>query len=154
MTIDTSKIARKEMRELLLHWDSQRSEIGLPRIENMSPVDIAPFLKNVMLVEVEQHSQRILYRQVGEDLTKVYGERIEGAYLDEMPKRFRRFAEPAYREMLDDPKPRYARFRFVENWWVATYERLMLPLLAMDEDRVAELIVAIYPKITPKADAA
>lgn len=154
MTVDTSNIAREEMRELLLHWDSQRGPQGIPRIDDMSPVDIAPYLKNVMLVEVEEHTQRLRYRQVGEDLTKVYGKRIEGAYLDEMPARFRKFAEPAYREMLADPKPRYARFRFVENWWIATYERLMLPLLAMDEDRVAEMIVAIYPKITPKADAA
>lgn len=154
MTINKSKIARQEMRELLSHWERQRSPAGLPRIETMSPLDIAPYLQNVMLVEIEQHTLRVRYRQVGEDLMRVYGQRIEGAYLDEMPLRFRKFATPAYREMLADPKPRYARFRFVENWWIATYERLMLPLVAMEEDRVAELIVAIYPTITVKADAA
>ena len=154
MTVDTSSMARREMRELLLHWESQCRSDGIPHIETMAPVDIAPYLQNIMLVEVEQHTQRLRYRHVGENLTRVYGEQIEGAYLDEMPLRFRKFAEPAYREMLADPKPRYARFRFVENWWIATYERLMLPLLAMDEDRVAELVVAIYPTIIPKADAA
>lgn len=154
MIIDKSHIARDELRALLAFWEDQRGEGQLPRLDMMSPVDLAPYLANLMLVEVEEHSQRVRYRQVGEDLTRIYGKRVEGEYLDQMPGRFRRFAEPAYREMLEQPRPRYAKFRFVENWWIATYERLMLPLLAMDEDRVTEIIVAIYPKVVPKAGRA
>ena len=147
MKPDPSKIGRSELRELLSLWNARCVGDDIPRIETVSPVDITPYLRNVMLVEIEESTGRIRYRQVGEELARFYGERVDGTYLDEMPGRFRRFAEPAYREVLSSREPSYARFRFVENWWIASYERLMLPLLAMEEDRIAELIVAIYPKV-------
>ncbi len=148
MLPDPTEIARSELRELYSFWQAQCGPEEMPRIETVSPVDITPYLPNVLLVEIEETTDRIRYRQVGEELTRFYGERVDGAYLDEMPGRFRRFAAPAYQEVLKTGRPTYAQFRFAENWWIATYERLMLPLLAMEEDRIAELIVAIYPRIS------
>jgi hypothetical protein len=150
--VETAGIARAELREILSYWHDKRGGGSLPRIDAMSSRDLGPYLRNVMLVEIEPGTERFRYHTVGEGVLDLYRRQIDGKYLDEMPDRYRRVAEPAYREVVEEPYPRYARFRFAETWWVATYERLMLPLAALDGDRVAQLLVGIYPRDAASPD--
>ena len=153
MPIDRTKIKREELLDILEIWDEIRGVRDMPREGEMGPIELAPFLQNLMLVDIHHPGPRIQYKQVCLELERVYGKTISGTFLDEMPKMFRRFAEPAYTEILDDKQPSFAKFRFVERFWIATYERLMLPLGNPRNDRVSEIIVAIYPKIKAKTKA-
>jgi hypothetical protein len=153
MQLDRTKIKRVELLDILDVWDELRGERDMPREGEMGPIELAPFLQNLMLVDVHYPGPRIQYKQVGLELERVYGKTISGKFLDEMPKMFRRFAEPAYTKVLDEKEPSFAKFRFVERFWIATYERLMLPLHNPRSGRVSEIIVAIYPKIKAKTKA-
>ncbi len=144
MNFDASRIRRPELRQLLRIWEARREAAGPPRKTRFAPVDVAPFLSNMLFVEVLGDS-RLRYREVGVELQRIYGEDVTDRYLDEMPRLFRSFAEPAYREVIARREATYGDYRFVRNWWIASYERLMLPL-ADAEANVTEVAVAIYPR--------
>ncbi|EDP63095.1 hypothetical protein BAL199_29997 [alpha proteobacterium BAL199] len=138
------------MRDILLLWEEARSDKRRPPlVAQFAPTELTPFLSHMIFAEVEADTSRIRYRAVGVELSRIYGEDLAGRYLDEMPRLFRTFAEPAYRDVLDRRDATYGSFRFVENWWIATYERLMLPLVDAD-GRIVEIAVAMFPRITKR----
>lgn len=146
MAVDQAKIRRQELRDLLGIWTSKRQGESLPAKTQFAPVDVTPYMANMLFVEVLGSRPRFRYREVGVELIRVYGQDFSDRYIDEMPTLIRTFAEPAYREVIEARGPTHGVFRFVENWWIATYERLMLPLIDADGS-VIEVAVAIYPRI-------
>lgn len=149
MTVDPSAIRRPELRELLLVWESRRQAGGPPQKDRFAAVDVAPMMSNMLFVEVIGSRPRFRYREVGVELIRIYGDDFTDRHIDEMPRLFRTFAEPAYREVLAARDATHGSFRFVQNWWIATYERLMLPLVD-GHGTVVEVAVAIYPRIQPR----
>jgi len=149
MSVDPAVIRRAELRELLDFWESRRESGGPPSKARFAPVDVAPYLSNMIFAEVEPASARIRYREIGVALTRIYGTDVADRYLDEMPRLFRTFAEPAYRDVVARRDATYGSFRFVQDWWIVAYERLMLPLVGADGS-VVEVAVAIYPRIAPR----
>ena len=145
MALDSSKIQRSELRRLLQAWEASRPPGGLPPRRLFAPVDVAELMANLMFVEVIGSRPRFRYREVGVALIKVYGSDFTDRYIDEMPRLFRTFAEPAYREVMLKREATHGSFRFVQNWWIATYERLMLPLVD-DDGIIVEVAVGIYPR--------
>lgn len=145
MTVEPAQILRPELRRLLQHWETARSGDGLPSRARFAPVDVADLLSHMLFVEVIGSRPRFRYREVGIELIRIYGSDFTDRHIDEMPRLFRTFAEPAYREVLSARGPTHGSFRFVQNWWIAAYERLMLPLV--DEDgTICEVAVGIYPR--------
>lgn len=146
MTVDPAIVRRPELRELLALWQSCRDGPGPPAKARFAPVDVAPYLSNMLFVEVSGSRPRLRYREVGVELIRIYGSDFSNCHIDEMPALVRRFAEPAYHEVIAARDVTHGVFRFVQNWWIVTYERLMLPLVDRD-GVVTEVAVAIYPRI-------
>ena len=140
MPVDPSSIRRPELRDLLQIWEARLEGAALPRKARFAPVDVSEFMANMLFVEVSGQPPRFRYREVTD------------RYLDQMPVLFRTFAEPAYREVIQTRDATYGAFRFVENWWIATYERLMLPL-TNDGGEIVEVAVAIYPRFVARESA-
>ncbi len=152
MPVDPSSIRRPELRDLLQIWEARLEGAALPRKARFAPVDVSEFMANMLFVEVSGQPPRFRYREVGVELTRIYGKDVTDRYLDQMPVLFRTFAEPAYREVIQTRDATYGAFRFVENWWIATYERLMLPL-TNDGGEIVEVAVAIYPRFVARESA-
>lgn len=150
--VSPSQIKRSELRELLSFWMAHVDGGTLPEVSRMPPDELTPYLANLIYAEIEKDTDRIRYRQVGEDLVAVYGRNLDGVYMDDMPRRFRAYALPAYQAVLRRRQPVYGEFRFLKKLWFVTYERLMLPLRADGEDRIAEIVVGIYPRIGPRSE--
>lgn len=146
MTVDPASVRRPELRELLALWEARRHDSGPPERLRFAPVDVAPFMSNMLFVEVSGSRPRLRYREVGVELIRIYGSDFSDRYIDEMPTLVRRFAEPAYHEVIAARDATHGVFRFVQNWWIVTYERLMLPLVDRD-GTITEVAVAIYPRI-------
>lgn len=146
MTVDPATVRRPELRELLALWEARRHGNDPPGKLQFAPVDVAPFMSNMLFVEVSGSRPRLRYREVGVELIRIYGSDFSDRYIDEMPALIRRFAEPAYHEVIAARDATHGEFRFVQNWWIVTYERLMLPLVDRD-GAVTEVAVAIYPRI-------
>lgn len=151
MTLDPSVIRRPELRRLLQAWEAARDGAELPPRARFAPVDVAEQMANMLFVEVVGNRPRFRYREVGVELIRIYGSDFTDRYIDQMPRLFRTFAEPAYREVLERRTATHGSFRFVRNWWIATYERLMLPL-ADAEGSVVEVAVGIYPRFWRRVD--
>lgn len=151
MPVEPSEIRRPELRYLLQVWETSRLGGELPLRHRFAPVDVADLMSNLLFVEVIGSRPRFRYREVGVELIRIYGSDFTDRYIDEMPRLFRTFAEPAYREVIAGRDATHGSFRFVQNWWIATYERLMLPLLD-DDGAIAEVAVGIYPRFQRRED--
>lgn len=148
MSLDASQLHRPELQELLSLWENGRRGRGIPAVGGLCPVDVAPFLAHIVIVEVEERTDRIRFLQMGRELTPIFGDDLVGQYLDEMPLGLRGHVEETYRVMVADRVPQYAEFEVAGDSWVVIFERLMLPFRDQATDRVAGAMVAIYPRIS------
>ncbi|WPZ32523.1 PAS domain-containing protein [Thalassobaculum sp. OXR-137] len=148
MAIDTSQLTRTELWQLLTLWRNGRHGRDIPAVGGLCPVDVAPFLGHIVIVEVEERTDRIRFLQMGRELTPVFGEDMVGRYLDQMPLALRGHVEESYRTMMAERAPQYAEFEVAGDSWMVIFERLMLPFCDPATDRVAGAMVAIYPRIS------
>ena len=111
----------------------------------------------MVMVEIEDRTDRVRFLQVGRQLTPILGDDLEGRYLDTLPKGLRVNVEQTYKTMLAERAPQYAEvqtlvdgmtFEVAGDDWVVLFERLMLPFCDGETGRVAGAMVAIYPRIS------
>lgn len=138
------------LKDLLVYWETQRRGRPMPLAGDLSLVDLAFILPNLLLVEVEHEPRRYRYRRVGVELERIYGSSVEGMYIDQMPGfMYRRIATRAYAEVVDRGEPVCRIQSFVMVSWFAKYERLLLPL-SETGGRVDVVLGAIVPEFGPK----
>ena len=137
------RIGDGRMVELYDYWSDKRAGEAMPSRTDVDLLDLPAQLPNLFLVEVEHSPRRYRYRVVGTNLTEVLQENIAGRYVDEMPWLFRRYAEPAYAEVLDAAAPQYREIRIFRTLWRARYRRLLLPLGTPD-DPIDMVLGCIY----------
>jgi hypothetical protein len=122
------RIGDGRMLEVFDYWNDKRGDKTMPARTDIDLLDLPSQLPNLFLVDVETAPRRYRYRVVGSNLTDVLRENLAGRYVDEMPWLFRRYAEPAYQEVLDSVQPQYREISIIRMLWRARYRRLMLPL--------------------------
>jgi len=153
MTVNRDEPRRRELWELLDIWDGARRGGRMPTTGSFGPIELAPFMQNLIVTQVIWPGPRFRYDMVGDELERIYGSRVSGRLLSEMPRKFRRFVEPAYREVVETKAPTFNKFRFMKSFWIASYERLMLPVGDARGFHVVEIIVAIYPSFSLRGGA-
>jgi hypothetical protein len=138
------EIGHPELRELHRHWEARRGERAMPSRADMDPVELPrSLLANLFLVDVEENPRRYRYRLVGTALTGVMKRELTGRYIDEMPLLFRKFALPAYAEVMERGAPAYREVNAIEALWRIRYKRLLLPL-SEDGARINMILGAIF----------
>ena len=134
------EITHPELRELHQHWEARRGTRPMPARADFDPVELPrALLPNLFLVDVEEEPRRFRYRLVGTELTAVMKRELKGLYIDEMPFLFRKFALPAYAEVMERAAPTYRQINALEALWRIRYERLLLPL--SDDGRRINMIL-------------
>lgn len=121
-------ITHPKLQELFDYWQDKRGDRPMPRRLDIDPIDLRQMLPHIFLVDVETGAQRFRYRLVGTELTTIMGRELKGAYIDEMPFLFRKFALPAYEEVISRRAPCYKEINALEAFFTIRYKRLMLPL--------------------------
>ena len=138
------EIGHPALRELHGYWEARRGERAIPSRADMDPVELPrPLLPNLFLVDVEEGPRRFRYRLVGTELTGVMRRELTGRYIDEMPFLFRKFALPAYAEVMERAAPTYREINAIEALWRIRYKRLLLPL-SEDGARINMILGAIF----------
>lgn len=122
------RIGDGRMVELYDYWDGKRGDRAMPSPVDIDLLDLPIQLPNIFMVDVEQSPRRYRYRAIGTNLTEILKEDLTGRYIDEMPWLYRRYAEPAYGELIASGQPQYKEIRIFRQLWRARYRRLMLPL--------------------------
>jgi hypothetical protein len=123
-------INHPELAKLFRYWDRKRGARPMPARADILPEELPGLLGNLFMVDVVRDGgePRFRYRLVGTALTAVMDQELTGKFVDEMPLLFRKFALPAYREILRAGRPTYKETNVFESLWVVRYKRLMLPL--------------------------
>jgi hypothetical protein len=138
------EIGHPALRDLHRYWEARRSGRAMPSRADMDPVELPrALLPNLFLVDVEGSPPRFRYRLVGTELTAVMRRELRGRYIDEMPFLFRKFALPAYAEVMARAAPTYREINAIEALWRIRYKRLLLPL-SEDGARINMILGAIF----------
>jgi len=137
-------VSHPELAALLSYWERRRGERAMPSRADMDPVELPRrLLPNLFLVDVEAAPRRYRYRLVGTELTAVMRRELKGQYIDEMPFLFRKFALPAYAEVMERRCPVYREVNAIEALWRIRYRRLLLPL-SSDGEEIDMILGAIF----------
>jgi len=125
-----------QLAQLFRYWDRKRAGREMPSRADIRPEELGGLLGNLFMVDVlrEGGVLRLRYRLVGTALTAVMQQELTGKYIDEMPFLYRKFAMPAYREILRARRPTYKETNAFEGWLVIRYKRLLLPLSSNGDD--------------------
>jgi hypothetical protein len=123
-------IHHPELAKLFRYWDRKRGARSMPARADILPEELPGLLGHLFMVDVVRDGAepRFRYRLVGTALTAIMDQELTGKFVDEMPLLFRKFALPAYREVLRAGRPTYKETNVFESWFVVRYKRLMVPL--------------------------
>lgn len=127
-------LACKDPTLLAIHryWLDKRGDRLFPSRADIDPVDLAPHLGNLVLIDVEQEPLRLRYRLIGTSITRAMDRDSTGKYYDEI------YAEPllgqiyaSFRWMIEHRRPlRTFGEAFYPDRNFYEYETLNLPLAA------------------------
>jgi hypothetical protein len=129
-------INHPQLAQLYRYWDRKRGTREMPARRDILPEELGPLLANIFMVDVVREAAQIRYRYrvVGTALNAIMDQEMTGKFIDEMPFLYRKFALPAYREILRARRPTYKETNAFEGWLVIRYKRLMLPLSTNGND--------------------
>jgi len=139
-------INHPKLAQLYRYWDRKRGERAMPTRHDILPEEMGGLLGNLFLVDVVRTDDavRFRYRLVGTALTAIMDQELTGTFIDQMPFLYRKFALPAYREILRAGRPTYKETNAFEGWLVIRYKRLLLPLASPDGARIDIVLGGIY----------
>lgn len=130
-------ISHPQLSQLFRYWDRKRGSREMPSRADVRPEELGGLLGNLFMVDVVRdggNTARFRYRLVGTALNAIMDQEMTGRFIDEMPFLYRKFALPAYREILRARRPTYKETNAFEGWLVIRYKRLMLPLSSNGDD--------------------
>ncbi|MBI3516420.1 MAG: PAS domain-containing protein [Proteobacteria bacterium] len=138
-------IDHPQLAQLYRYWDRKRGDRAMPARRDILPEELSGLIGNLFMVDVVRDDgyTRFRYRVVGGALTAVMDQELTGKFIDQMPFLFRKFALPAYREILRVGRPTYKQTNAFEGWLVIRYKRLLLPL-SSDGNQIDIVMGGIY----------
>lgn len=133
------------------YWDGKRHGRSMPSRVDIDPLELKPFLPQLVLLDVEGDPPRFRYRLVGTEVTQVRrglsSSDPTGKFVDSVTHHQGTSAVLAhYRRVVDERKPSIETGTYEpsqERPWTR-FSRLVLPLSA-DDVAVNMLLVALVP---------
>lgn len=118
------------------YWLEKRGDRLFPSRADIDPLDLAPQLGNVVLIDVEQSPLRLRYRLIGTRITHVMNRDSTGKYYDALyPEPLLKAIYDSFRWMIEHRRPlrTYGEAFYPDKNFYA-YEALNLPLAANGSD--------------------
>lgn len=81
--VERSEITSRLIPGIEAHWQRLRGERAMPRRDEIDPVELAPWLPYVSIVEIHEDPFRVRYRVVGTEVARIIGEDFSNRWLDE-----------------------------------------------------------------------
>ena len=119
-----------ELKRLYTYWVAKKGGRLAPARADIDPLEIAPLLPHVTLIDIERAPLRFRYRLVGTEIVNNVGEDFTGRYLDTLLRLTHRDVMAAeLARVVESAEPAgnlwdYAR----HDGRHVRYERLVLPL--------------------------
>src|SRR5581483_7413897 len=98
------------------YWDAKRGGRDMPSRDDLDPVEMAPYLGHVFLIDVESNPRRFRFRLIGTEIVLSYGRELTGKYTDAVtPPSYREMIERHYAQAVDERRPLAHRMTFRED---------------------------------------
>jgi hypothetical protein len=141
----------QRLRAIHAYWDGKRRGRLMPSRADIDPLELKPYLPQLVLLDVEGDPPRFRYRLVGTEVTRVRQGLVKsdptGEFVDAVTHHQGTAAVLAhYRRVVAERKPSTDAGTYVpsrERPWVR-FSRLVMPLSA-DDSTVNMLFVALMP---------
>lgn len=140
--LERSEITSRLIAAIEGHWNTLRGERAMPRRDEIDPVDLAPWLPYVSMMEVHYDPFRVRYRVVGTEVARIVGEDFSNRWLDETGWGAQSIALNTllYTKLAESMRPVYGlstvSFASREDW---IFEWVLLPL-STDAQRVTHCL--------------
>lgn len=146
--IDTDmpfEIPEPRLRSLYSYWHSKMHGESLPGRSDIDPLEMKPWLGNLMLIEFHGDVSSYQIRLDGTNLEHYYGTRRTGFGVEKLTSEDEReLLMSQYGTVLDEKRPAYYEAEFTNSDGVFSRQaKLILPLSA-DKERVDMVLVGIY----------
>lgn len=142
--IDGQLRRHPRLRDLHRLWDEKRGERSMPKWSDFDPVEMAPWLGNLHLVEVESDPGRFRYRIYGTNVARKIGCELTGCAVDERPDEVARILSEGYGHCVSSRAPVFRFHDYHLPGGAYPHHRLLLPLSDANM-RVAMILVGDYP---------
>jgi hypothetical protein len=121
-----------ELRRLHAYWLGKKDMCSAPSRADIDPLEIAPLLPYITLVDVERRPLRFRYRLVGTDIVRHVGDDFTGRYLDTFARISHRDVMAAeFARVVDSVEPAASIWEYTRHdGRHVRYERLVLPLMS------------------------
>jgi len=147
--IDTSDIQSAQLRKAFDLWTKLKGSRPFPPRSEISPRDLADFLRNIVLVRVLDGGNEFQFRIVGDAIVLAQGQAFQGLTTAEIEVRlpgYGKMVKRAYQRVYTDRKPLLLRgwFEHPSTQRAFFHETLGLPLGPDAETVDHILVVAAY----------
>jgi hypothetical protein len=147
--IDTSDIQSAQLRKAFDLWSKLRGPRPFPTRSEISPRDLADFLRNIVLVRVLDQGNEFQFRIVGDAIVLAQGQSFQGLTTAEIETRlpgYGKMVKRAYQRVYTDREPLLLRgwFEHPSTQRSFLHETLGLPLGPDAETIDHILVVAVY----------
>jgi len=140
------EIEPKAMQFALDYWQRAVETMGRPKTGLVDPVQLAPALGYLLLVDVIDGGADFSYRLFGSIVGSVSGFDMTRKRLSEHPasRYIREFSMALYRAVIECREPVWSHYGPAVAISTAAWERVVLPLVD-DDDQVCRFLVATVP---------
>jgi len=147
--IDPSEIQNATLRKGLALWNLKRGDRRMPARADITPRDMAEFLRNIVLVKVLDGGQEFEFRVVGDAMVVVQGAAFQGmntAEIDRQVPGYGSALREVYIRLCAQGEPHAFRGSAQNgpSGRPFTHESLLLPLGADGETTDHILVIGIY----------
>ena len=136
----------RALRFALAHWDRAVATLGTPTTRLVDPVELAPALGHLLLVDVVDGGHDFFYRLFGTFAATVSGFDMTGKKLSQHPASpyIREFSMALYRAAIQRREPVWSHYGPTMAISTSAWERIVLPLVD-DNGTVCRFLVATVP---------
>lgn len=118
---------------------------GMPARRDIDPIEMKPWLGNLLLVEFPPDRMKYRVRLEGVNIVHFYGTTRQGKGIEALTSEDeRRLLLSQYFAVLDRRQPAYYESEFVISEGIPTYQRKLLLPLSEDRERVDMILGGLY----------
>jgi hypothetical protein len=149
MDLDTlenaMEIRDNRLQSLFQYWDSKLHGRSMPARRDLDPLEMRPWLGNLVLVDFPGDVKDYRIRLEGVNVVQFYGSSRTGRGIEAMTSELeRQVVLPQYFSVVESKVPAYFEAEFISSEGVLTYQHKLILPLSDDGERVNMTLAGIY----------
>jgi len=137
-------IEHPKLLSLLAFWEGKRGGRCMPRRSDIDVLELAPWLGNLILLEVVGSGEDFIYRVYGTNLVRIIQHDLTNKSTTDLKSEARRAVVAEFAEVTASGQPLYVRQRRTVMKGQLMLSKLVVPL-SENGEQVDRLLAGVYP---------